>query len=678
MKSIKFKFVIFFVLKNILIQSKEKSIINELICKKEKFNFQILIKPKISLIIPVHDNLNYFKDCLYSLLNQTLKEIEIILIDKNSSNDILYFLNKISKNDYRVILLKQNNNDYEKLKNYAINISNGEYISFLECNNIYSKFMLKDIIDEADNTNSDIEIYNFQIDENISKEQFNIFNYSTFHNISNYFYPFELNKLFRYSFIKNNDIYFQENEINSNFYFDVAALILAQNICLFDGIYYNINEINNYQISNNINYLDLYENFLYLNNLFQNKSLLPKLQTNFQNLVIHSFIFILKNTENDIYIYEILTKKLNNLDISPIPSYLISNEFHEKYLDNLYFKHINLAKQKHEENIIKKYNYSFKPKVSVIIPIFNVEDYIIECLDSISNQTLKEIEIICVNDGSTDNSLSIIEEYSKNDNRIIIINQINRGLSEARNTGVKYSNGEYIYFIDSDDYLDQNALLELYNQGKKDDLDIIYFDADSFFSDINSTNLKKKMKFYIDFYHRKFNYSEILEGKEMFYEMEKNDEFRHSACLQFIKRKFYEITNLSFYPGIYHEDNLFTLKSILLANRTFYIKKQYYKRRIRSNSIMVQNFNVKNLYGYFIVYCEMLKFLIRKDFTENIRKGIISELGKIRNEIFNINKRIPKEQKFILKKKFTVYEEVIFDSITNKKVTRKRKKKLKK
>ena len=94
---------------------------------------------------------------------------------------------------------------------------------------------------------------------------------------------------------------------------------------------------------------------------------------------------------------------------------------------------------------------------------------------SIINQTLKEIEMICVNDGSIDDSLFLLIKYSKKDDRIMIIDQRNRGLSEARNTGAKYSNGEFIYFIDSDDYLERNALFELYEYATKYNLDSIYF-----------------------------------------------------------------------------------------------------------------------------------------------------------------------------------------------------------
>ena len=95
-------------------------------------------------------------------------------------------------------------------------------------------------------------------------------------------------------------------------------------------------------------------------------------------------------------------------------------------------------------------------KVSIIVPVYNIEKYLAKCLDSLINQTLEDIEIICVNDGSTDNSAEILNEYAQKDCRIKIINQDNAGLSAARNTGINAANGEYIGYVDSDDWIDLN------------------------------------------------------------------------------------------------------------------------------------------------------------------------------------------------------------------------------
>ena len=113
------------------------------------------------------------------------------------------------------------------------------------------------------------------------------------------------------------------------------------------------------------------------------------------------------------------------------------------------------------------------PLISVIIPVYNVENYLRQCLDSIINQTLNDIEIICVDDGSTDKSLDILKEYKQKDNRITILTQQNLHAGVARNTGYKTATGKYLSFLDSDDFFELNMLEDMYNQAEKDGSDVV-------------------------------------------------------------------------------------------------------------------------------------------------------------------------------------------------------------
>ena len=111
-------------------------------------------------------------------------------------------------------------------------------------------------------------------------------------------------------------------------------------------------------------------------------------------------------------------------------------------------------------------------KVSIIVPVYNVEKYLECCLESLINQTLKDIEIICVNDGSTDNSGKILENYAAKDNRIKVIHQVNGGQAAARNNGLNAVNGKYINFIDSDDWVDLDFIEKLYDAAERNSADI--------------------------------------------------------------------------------------------------------------------------------------------------------------------------------------------------------------
>ena len=113
-------------------------------------------------------------------------------------------------------------------------------------------------------------------------------------------------------------------------------------------------------------------------------------------------------------------------------------------------------------------------KVSVIVPVYNVEKYLDVCLDSLINQTFDDFEIICINDGSTDSCLNILRQYAKLDRRIKIFSQKNLGLSAARNAGMKQANGEYIVFVDSDDFLSPVALEKMHTNMSENDTDFMF------------------------------------------------------------------------------------------------------------------------------------------------------------------------------------------------------------
>lgn len=180
------------------------------------------------------------------------------------------------------------------------------------------------------------------------------------------------------------------------------------------------------------------------------------------------------------------------------------------------------------------------PKVSVIIPVYNVEKYLKQCLDSVVNQTLQDIEIICVNDGSTDNSLKILEEYAQKDNRIIIISQENQGQSVARNIALEKATGEYVGFVDSDDYIDSNFYEELYRHAKKNNTDIacgeIYKPNENcFYIKYNKVEIAKKTK-------DKYKLAQIPKWNYIWNKIYKRE--------QLIKTKFT--------PNIFYEDVIYT------------------------------------------------------------------------------------------------------------------------
>ena len=220
-------------------------------------------------------------------------------------------------------------------------------------------------------------------------------------------------------------------------------------------------------------------------------------------------------------------------------------------------------------------------KVSIIVPVYNVDKYLEKCLDSLINQTLKDIEIICVNDGSTDNSLEILEKYSQKDNRIIIINQDNAGVSVARNSGMKIAKGQYIGFVDSDDWVDLDFYEKLYNSAIANDADI----AISSIIRWRKYNKKYRVK-----YEDKV-YTTLQE--------------KISACFIpkncYVWNKLYKshiVQNKHFTPNVYFEDIIWLPEVIKSSNKLITVSGTNYYYRVNNNSIVKKTSKKKRQDNY--------------------------------------------------------------------------------
>lgn len=202
------------------------------------------------------------------------------------------------------------------------------------------------------------------------------------------------------------------------------------------------------------------------------------------------------------------------------------------------------------------------PKVSVIVPVYNTEKYLSKCLASLIQQTLKEIEIIIVNDGSTDNSLSVILEFQKIDARIKVINQENKLQGAARNNGMMIAAGEYIGFVDSDDWVDLNYYEKLYNAAKKYNSDI------ALATNVRIGNGKTKKRLNIE----KEEFITTLQGK-----MDICNQWKDGCSTNKIYRySLLTSNNITWPEGCYCEDKLFTAKALFYANGVVAVPKLYY------------------------------------------------------------------------------------------------------
>lgn len=540
----------------------------------------------ISVIIPVYNVEEFLPDCLFSILNQTFQDFEVICIDDGSTDSTLDILNYFSKFDSRIkFLTNEHNRGPGYSRNRGLDIAQKKYICFLDSDDWLSFNAFEILVQKAEENNLDVLMFkNLVYYEDL--HTFGTENYYEMDFMSNWeskvFTHWDLdktklfdlpnppwNKFYLRSFLNDNNIRFpNENLIHEDNPFFYKIITSAKRISFTNEYIHNrrrrdgsIMTLNNERLFDNIDISykilnvfiesdELYayykkEVLTYISSMLFGKY--QQIENKFKKEFFKQTQLVFKSFVNDYGIYE---------DIINIVDENILN----------FFKF---------DEIVQRVNDN--PKISVVIPVYNVENYLCECLDSVCNQTFRDIEIICVNDGSTDDSLYILEEYRKKDSRVSIITQKNQGLSGARNTGLMNSNGKYVYFIDSDDYLDLNALNEIYTISEEKNLDMLIFKICSFKDDT-------KEKFTSPYFEMKYLKEAV--GENVFNYRDIGYKMYNLAVT--VPGAFFRldlIAKLRFPVGLIFEDNLFFTEAILNANRVFFYDKFLYNYRTRENSI---------------------------------------------------------------------------------------------
>ena len=270
--------------------------------------------------------------------------------------------------------------------------------------------------------------------------------------------------------------------------------------------------------------------------------------------------------------------------------------------------------------------------VSVIIPVYNVKDYIRKCLDSVVNQTYSKLEILVIDDGSPDESGAIAEEYAASDNRVKVIHRENGGLSAARNTGLKPATGEYIFFLDSDDWIKENTIETLLRMAEVDNADIVACGIEKVWDD-------GRKELWTD------EVPGIWNGRESVSQMIHATNLCSVAVNKLYKKSLWE--NLNFPERCLHEDEYTTYKALYTAQKVVYIPDGLYQYYQRDNGIMssevskrgedylkalrermafFENHNDKKLYDESLLqYLEYIKYLYRESNDEDQRQYWVNE-----------------------------------------------------
>lgn len=278
--------------------------------------------------------------------------------------------------------------------------------------------------------------------------------------------------------------------------------------------------------------------------------------------------------------------------------------------------------------------------ISIIVPVYNVEKYLDKCIKSLINQTYKDIEIILVDDGSTDNSPAVCDKYSVIDKRISTIHKTNGGTADARNAGLINSYGEYILFVDSDDYIELDACEKLISIAKDTKADIILG---------NAVRIEKNKTHLIC--HKFDNQEKPITGREFLkYELRHNNNVIMSVWLNMYNRKFLLNNNHKFKKGLYHEDELFTPIVILSAKSVIASDIIFYNYLIRKNSITTSKNKTKNAESILYI-CRYLEKKYAKLEDKKLTKLLNNHLVNLYLNIFQVAKLHRKEYAYLIDKK---------------------------
>lgn len=460
--------------------------------------------PKVSVIVPVYNVEKYLRPCLDSIINQTLQDIEIICIDDGSTDCSLDILNEYARIDDRLKVITQRNLFAGVARNTGMEVAQGEYYVFLDADDFFELDLLEKEFEKCKMFDADICLCDADKFDTVKKcyiENTGLLNLQyveseVFNKNSLKEHIFDVTtacpwtKMFSANFIKKNNLTFQSLPRANDVFFVLSALGLAEKIVYVNEVlvHYRVNNKQSLQNNNKktpgvfLLALEAIKEKLNLEHSDDN------LKQAFSNVALGHLAYNLRSLEFE-RAYDEFLQVRSDVERYYLASFNLENKeasyfFNKNDLRYLLDKEIiklrktkkNIRKNKEENDIL----------ISFIVPVYNADKYVEECINSLVGQTQKNIEILCIDDKSTDQSLNILNKFAKIDSRIHVYSHSkNMGAGGARNTGLEYARGKYIWFIDADDFIDKDAVETLlgYLKQHDDKIDLLGFNADAFTMD---------------------------------------------------------------------------------------------------------------------------------------------------------------------------------------------------
>ena len=536
---------------------------------------------KVSIIIPVYNVEAYLSQCLDSLLQQSLQDFEIICVDDGSTDNSLLILNQYAKEDDRIIIRKQKNKGAGAARNLGLLYAQGEYVIFLDSDDFFETDMLEKCVSTLDKDQSDLVGFLSQryyqrtgkyVDMPDSIRLDNCPSHSPFYaheaakHIFNIFQIAPWNKMYSHSFIKSNKLFFQEIPRANDVAFSIHALGLADKISIIKE------HLANYRFDTGTSLtatkvetpLAFWNAFKEAKKRLIEAGVYDKYEQSFLNITLKHIFLNLRSLSNTasyrdvLYFIKYHAEKDFGFMVKPVDWY------YDLKLLSAYCKIKGQVK-----TFLKPVPV---PKISVVIPVLNSRPYIRECVESVLEQSMTDIEVLCIDAGSEDGTVEILEEYAKKDKRLKVIHSDKKSYGYQVNLGVDEAKGKYLAIIESDDYIVSDGLLELLNTIEETRAEVLKANYHIFIGEWNQ---------------RKFSFRRIMEDKQYYDKLlDPSEDFKVFSgsnvpwtglySLEFLRKNAIRLNET---PGASYQNNGLWFQCMALSNKVYFLSKSFYSYR---------------------------------------------------------------------------------------------------
>lgn len=586
--------------------------------------------PKVSILVPIFNVEKYLDECLDSVLNQTLSDIEVICINDGSTDGSLKIIKKYAKKDNRVVIIDKKNSGYGDSMNRGLKKASGEYVGIVESDDWVERDTFEKMYALASKNDAEVVKANFYnyfttpekkyINGSVAKivDQRDVGRVvdTTVDRHIMWQQPAIWSAIYKNSFLRDNNILFLPSPGASyqDAGFNFKVWVNAKKVIFTEEAFLHYRQDNENSSINNPGKV-----FCITDEYNEIKSYLKK------NNKYEDFKDTMFSTKWGGYTWNIerLAPELaKDFIYSASKEYLAdfeSGDFVFANFDVNWTRNLNEIMHNPEMAIKRKFA-AHQARVSIIVPVYNVESYVSRCLDSLVRQSQDDIEIIVVDDGSTDKSSDITEIYFKSDPRIRIVNQHNQGLSAARNTGIFAAHADYVMFCDSDDYYEVDTVKIMLKAIIDNDVDIVSGSARVVYEQNNFTAQQK---------HEDNQYfSTKLRGVHDISDtvLRKTDV---SAWDKIYKRSIIDNSQIRFPAGIYYEDTYFFYTYAWSSSKIYFLPQDVivYNYIRRDGSIMSETFNkTSRAYDHTEIVIRLFKFMKERN--------IFQQHSKVFNDLF--------------------------------------------